>query len=355
MGVLAASEIRAAPRGLVPQLAPKKVLQVLSAFAGRTAAPPMASGGVTGETAGPTEEVAPVAATGVVALQPGTGQSLNPAPPSASSTDPVVQNIAPGGPQAGEGIDLNTDKAEEMAVVETRAVAPAAVTGMKAVTEEGESTPAATAGTEMAGEAGTTAPVAVSKEAAVMGVGTSTRGAAAKVAATAEAEVPTPEAMTGGEAATGTLAPAPTSEVVAPMGGLGLELASAVSAAASTGVGVRAPGPSVRPATSGTAMPTLTAASGSAPALASTTPIPKVWSGSVLCWSSRDDPHKPLFTLDDATEWGKWQALQGGLANVRAALSSALGELDGVVFPGGWALQECSRGKSDFLRLEQWL
>ncbi|XP_014661359.1 uncharacterized protein LOC101759484 [Setaria italica] len=32
-----------------------------------------------------------------------------------------------------------------------------------------------------------------------------------------------------------------------------------------------------------------------------------------------------------------------------------MGKLDDVVVPGGQALQECSRGKSDFLRLEQGL
>nr|XP_034604859.1 stress response protein NST1-like [Setaria viridis] len=47
--------------------------------------------------------------------------------------------------------------------------------------------------------------------------------------------------------------------------------------------------------------------------------------------------------------------MQGGLADVRAALYSALGQMDVVVLPGSQALQECSRGKSDFLRLERGL
>ncbi|XP_022684364.1 uncharacterized protein LOC101757757 [Setaria italica] len=129
----------------------------------------------------------------------------------------------------------------------------------------------------------TPAPAAATEEEAVTVTGTSARGATAEVAAAAEVEVPAPEAVTGagtpaltaateGEVATGTPPPAPASEAVAPTGG---------PAAASTGMG------------------------------------------------------RPLFTLDDATEWGKWQALLGGLVNIRVALSSALGELDGVVFPGG--------------------
>nr|XP_034594520.1 skin secretory protein xP2-like [Setaria viridis] len=265
----------AAPRGLVPQLAPKKALRVLSASVGRTAAPPAASGRVTGETAGPTAEAALAVATGEVVPPPGTGQGVDPAPPSASSADPAVQSIAPGGPQAGEVIDLDADEAEETTAVEMGAVAPAAVTGTAAATEEGEFALTATVGTETAGEAGTLAPVAASKEAAVTGAGTSAWGAATEVAAAAEAGVP---------------APAPASEAVAPMGGSGRALASAVPAAALT---------------SGMVVSILMAASGSAPALASTTPVPKVWSGSVLRWSSHDGP-QPLFTLDDATEWGKW-------------------------------------------------
>nr|TKW39567.1 hypothetical protein SEVIR_1G187300v2 [Setaria viridis] len=92
----------ATPRGLVPQLARKKALRVLFAPAGRTAAPPAASGGVPGEVAGSTAEVAPAAATGGVVPPPGTGEGADPAPPSASSADPAVQSIAPWGPQAGE-------------------------------------------------------------------------------------------------------------------------------------------------------------------------------------------------------------------------------------------------------------
>nr|XP_034569821.1 male-specific lethal 1 homolog [Setaria viridis] len=200
---------------------------------------------------------------------------------------------------------------------------------------EGESTPTAMVGTAVAEEAGTPVPTAATEEEAVTEMGTSAREATA--AAAAKAEVPAPEVLMGagmpasvvatkGEAATGTLAPTPASKVVAPTG---------EPAAASTGAGAHASGPSVRPAASGMVLPVLMAASRSAPASALATPVPKAWRGSVLRWSSRDKPQRPLFTLDDAAEWGKWQALQGSLANVRAALSSTLGELDDVVFPGG--------------------
>nr|XP_034594748.1 mucin-19-like [Setaria viridis] len=335
-----------------PATGVEKALRVLSTPAGRTAAPPAASGGVPGEVVGSTAEVAPAAATGGVVLPPGTGEGADPAPPSTSLADPTVQSIAPRGPQAGEVIDLDADEAEGTTAGETGTDVPAAATGMAVATEEEEPAPAATAGTAAAGEIGTPATAAATEEAVATETGTSARGASAEVAPATEAEVPAPEAPTGAgtpvpavatesDAATGMLAPAPASQAVAPPGR---------PAAASTGAGGCAPGPSVSPAASTTVESVLTALSSSASASASATPVPRAWRGSVLRWSSRDDPQRPLFTLDDATEWGKWQAMQGGLANARAALSSVLGQLDGIVLPGSQALQECSRGKSDLQR-----
>ncbi|XP_004980468.1 nucleoporin NSP1-like [Setaria italica] len=298
-----------------------KALRVSSTSAGQTATPPAASGGVAGETEGPTTEVAPAAATGGVAPSLGTGQGLTPAPSSASLADPAVQSIAPGGPQTGKVIDLDAEgeRAALTVVVETGVVAPVAMTATAVATEEGESTPAATTGTAVAEEVGTPTPAAATKEASATETGTSARGAAVEGSAAVEAELPAHESMTGvgtpalvamteGAAATGTLALAFATEVVAPTDRSRRVLASAVATVALMGVRAHAPGLS-----------------------------------------------RPLFTLDDAVEWGKWQAQQGELANVRAALSSTLGELDGVVVPGGWALQECSWGKSDFLRLERGL
>nr|XP_034594675.1 testis-specific gene A8 protein-like [Setaria viridis] len=110
---------RAASRGLVLQLAPKKALRVLSASAERIAAPSAASGGVPGEVAGPTVEVAPVTATGGVVTPLGVGESADPAPPSASSADPAVQSVVRRGPQVGEVIDLDADEAEGAETTET--------------------------------------------------------------------------------------------------------------------------------------------------------------------------------------------------------------------------------------------
>nr|XP_034594598.1 ribonuclease Y-like [Setaria viridis] len=186
--------------------------------------------------------------------------------------------------------------------------------------------------------------MAAAEEAVVTEAGTSARGVPAEVAPAAEAEVPAPEAPTGaeepasavameGEVATGILAPPPAPEAVA-MSGEPAVASSGGPTAAPTGVGARAPGLSASLAASGMMEPISTVASGSAPASASDTPVPKVWRGSVLHWSSRDDPPRHLFTLDDAAEWRKWQAVQGGLANARTALSSVFGELDSVVLPG---------------------
>ncbi|XP_004971790.1 skin secretory protein xP2-like [Setaria italica] len=372
-GALAASEIRqqvrevledkasitcVAPRDFVPLLAPKKALRVSSASAGRTATPSAASGGVAGETTDPAVEVAPAAATGGVVPQPGKGQGPTPVPPSASLADTAVQSIAPGGPPTEVVIDLDDEVEEEratpMAVVETGAVAPAIVMGTAVATEEREFAPAATTGTAAAGEARTPIPPVATKAAVVAKVGTFARGAAAKAAAAVEVEVPTPGATTGAgtpalvavtkdAAATGTPAPVAVTAAAAAADGSEHALASTTSVATSTRMAVRVPGPSVRPAASGVTASAPTAASGmaalvasgTASTLASVGPTPKAWSGTTLRWMSRDDPHRPLFTLDDVEEWGKGQAVQGGLVNVHTALSSAMGELDGVVIPDG--------------------
>nr|XP_034594674.1 nischarin-like [Setaria viridis] len=200
----------------------------------------------------------------------------------------------------------------------------------------------------MVGEVRTPAPTAAVEEAAVTEAGTSTREVLA--------EVPAPEAPVGveepasavaaeGEVAAGILVPPPASEVMAPSGG---------PAAAAMAAGAQAPGPLASPAASGMMEPVSTAASGSAPASASAASIPRAWRGSVLRWSSREDPPRHLFTLDDAAEWHKWQAVQGGLANTRAALSSVLGELDSVVLPDEivWLreLLDAERGEHGTLR-----
>ncbi|XP_004963707.1 skin secretory protein xP2-like [Setaria italica] len=141
----------------------------------------------------------------------------------------------------------------------------------------------------------------------------------------AGAEEPPSAVATEGEVAAGIPVPPLASEAAPPSG----DLAAALAA-----TGVQAPGPSVDPAASGAVEPASMAAPGSAPALASAATVPRAWRGSVLRWASREDPPRHLFTLDDATEWHKWQAVQGGLAHARAALSSAMGALDNVVLPG---------------------
>nr|XP_034604565.1 flocculation protein FLO11-like [Setaria viridis] len=340
---LLAEKQNATPRGLVPSLAPKKALRVSSTSAGQTTTPPAASGGVAGETAEPTAEVALAAATGGVVPQPGTGQGLTPAPPSASSADPAGHGIAPGGPSTGEVIDLNDEAEEECAaltvVVETGAVAPAIATGTAMATKERESAPAATMGTAVAGEARKPAPAAVAKAAVAAEVGVP--ASTTMTGAGTPASVVMTKAATA--AGTGTPAPVAATEMVAAADGLGRASASTTSAATATRMAAHAPGPSTRPAASGTAVPAPAAASGTvapgavevASTLVSVNPVPKACSGTTLGWMSRDDPQRPLFTLDDVEEWGKWQAVQGRLANVRTALSSVMGELDDVVVPGG--------------------
>nr|XP_034586574.1 skin secretory protein xP2-like [Setaria viridis] len=227
---------RAAPRGLVLQLAPKKALRVSSASAGRTAVPPVASGGVPGGVAGPTEEAAPVTATGGEAASSGAGEGVDPAPPSASPVNPSVQSVTPQGPQAGEVIDLDADEAEGTAATGTGTDVPAAAMGTAAATEERVSASAVAA-----------EGVAVTK------VGTSAPEVPAEVALAAEAEVPARGAPAGAEEPPSAVAvegevdaripvPSPASEAVTPSGD---------PVAAPTATGAQAPGPSVNPAASG--------------------------------------------------------------------------------------------------------
>nr|XP_034604854.1 transcription initiation factor TFIID subunit 4-like [Setaria viridis] len=293
----------AAPRGLVLQLAPKVALRVSSSSVGRTAVPPAASGGVPGEVADPAAGATPVTVTGGVAAASSAGEGVAPVPPSAPPVDPT------------EVVDLDADEAEGTAATGGRMDVPAAATGSAAAaTEEGASAPAAAAE-----EVGTSAP-----------------GISAEVAPAAEAEEPARGAPAGageppsavaaeGEVAAGIPVPPLASEAAPPSGD---------PAAALAATGAQALGPSVNLAASGTVEPASTAAPGSAPASALAATVPRAWRGSVLRWASREDPPRHLFTLDDAAEWHKWQVVQGGLANARAALSSAMGALDNVVLPG---------------------
>nr|TKW03220.1 hypothetical protein SEVIR_7G010200v2 [Setaria viridis] len=279
------------PRGLTLQLAPKKALRLSTSSGGRSVAPPAASGGVPGAAADPPSEVAPVVAAGRATASSAVGGGADSStPPSVPPVAPSAQSAVLPGSQAGEVIDLDVDEAEGTAATGGRADASAAVAG-----SEAEGVPAPGGAVVM--EAGTSAPITP--------VG---------VAPAAEVEVPT-----------------------------------GIPPTALAATSVQVSGPSVDPVASSAMVPTLTAASGSAPASASASSVPRAWRGSVLRWSSRDDPPRHLFALDDVAEWHKWQAVQGGIAQVQAALSSALGVLGNTVLPGSQALQEGSRGKSDFL------
>ncbi|XP_004980914.1 uncharacterized protein LOC101755655 [Setaria italica] len=343
-------KVVAAPWDFVLPLASKKVLRVSTTSAGRAATLPAVSGGVAGETVEPTAKAAPPAATGGRVPQPGTGQGPTPAPPFASAVDPAGQGVAPKVPPASEVIDLD-DEAEgepvgealaaegapmvtaEMVAEEMGAVALVAATEMAATEEEGTSpSPPAATGTTAVVEAGTPAPAAATKAAAAAGMGTPAPAAATKMVAAAER---------AGRASASTTAVGTPTEIAA-----------------------HAPGSSTRPAASGVVAPSPTAASGTvvpgltraASTLVPVNPVPKAWG-----WRSREDPKRPLFVLDDAKEWGKWQAVQDGLANVRAALSSAMGELDGVGVPGGQAAtekdlhdaEELARLKGDYEALQK--
>nr|TKW07288.1 hypothetical protein SEVIR_7G301209v2 [Setaria viridis] len=331
----------AAPRGLVLQLAPKKALTASSSSGGRTAAPPAASGEALGEAAVPSVEAAPVTAADGATAASVAGGGAGPFPPSVPPVAPTAQGVIPPGPQAGEVIDLDADEAEDTTATGGGTDAPAAVAGSAAAaTEEGVPAPAAAAKEAVATEAGTSAPIIPA------GVAPAAEAEGPAGGTPAGAEEPPQVVAAEGEVAAGIPILPLASEAVPPLGD---------PAAASVATSVQAPGPSVNPAASGVMVPTSTAAPGSAPASALAATVPRAWRGSVLRWASREDPPRHLFTLDDAAEWHKWQAVQGGLANARAALSSAMGALDNVVLPGSQALQECSRGKSDFLRLERGL
>nr|XP_034594543.1 nascent polypeptide-associated complex subunit alpha, muscle-specific form-like [Setaria viridis] len=327
--VLEDAEQRAAPRDFVPPLAPKKALRVSSTSAERAATPPAASGGITGETAGPTAEAASVAATGVRVSQSGTGQGPIPAPPSASTVDPAGQGVVPGVPPAGEVIDLNDGAEEEpageasaaegapmatweMAAAEMGAVASVAATETAAAVEEGKSAPAAVTGTTAAVEAGTPAPGAATETAAAAEAGTPTPAAAM------EAGTHAPAAATEALAAAGTGTPALAAAmetVAAAAERAGRTSASTTAVATSTEIATHVPGSSMRLAASRAVAPAPAAASGTAAlgsaraasTLVQVNPVPKVWGGPTLRWRSREDPQRPLFMLDDAEEWGKWQ------------------------------------------------
>nr|XP_034591725.1 tropomyosin-1, isoforms 33/34-like [Setaria viridis] len=264
-------------------LAPKKALRLSASSEGRTAVLPAASGGVPGEAADPAVEVAPAAAAGGATAASAAAGGTNPTPPSVASVVPTVQGAILPGSHAGEVIDLDADKAEGTVATGGREDAPAAVAGPEA---EGTPAPEGAAAAEVVvTEAGASAPI-------------------------------TPEGV------------APAAEAEGPTG-----MPLAASAAAS----VQVPGSLVDPAALGAMVPTSTAASGSAPASTSASSVPRAWRGSVLRWSSRDDPPRHLFALDDATKWHKWQAVQGSIAHVQAALSSALGVLGNTVLPGSQA------------------
>ncbi|XP_004974654.1 skin secretory protein xP2-like [Setaria italica] len=253
------------------------------------------------------------------------------------------------------------------AVTEEGKSAPAAMTGIAAAAEAGVPTPAAATKAAMEAEVGVPAP-AVPTEAGTPASAVAMKAAAAvgtgtpALAAAMETGTPAPAAATKAVAAagTGTPTPAAATETVAVADGAERASASTMATTTSSETAAHVPGPSMRPAESGAVAPVPAVASGTAvpgSAGAATTlvpvnPVPKAWGGPTLRWMSREDPPRPLFMLDDAEEWGKWQAVQGRLANVHAALSSVMGELDGVVVPDGQALQECSQGRSDFLRLE---
>nr|XP_034586590.1 uncharacterized protein D806_0078-like [Setaria viridis] len=157
-------------------------------------------------------------------------------------------------------------------------------------------------------------------------------GAAAVKAPVSEAEVSVPVAPTG-------VIPAAETEVP-----------TEVPSAAVVATGVQAPEPSVDPGVSGVVMSSSTTTSESGLVLPSASSVPGAWRGHILRWTSRDDPPRRLYALDDAAEWHKWQAMHGGVAQVQAALTSALGVLANTVVPGS---QEGSLEKSDFLRRQR--
>ncbi|XP_012699950.1 uncharacterized protein LOC105913966 [Setaria italica] len=160
-------------------------------------------------------------------------------------------------------------------------------------------------GTAAATEERASASAVAAEGAAVTKVGTSAPEVPAEVALAAEAEVPARGAPAGaeeppsvvaveGEVAARIPVPSPASEAVTP---------SSDPAAAPKATGAQAPGPSVNPTASGMVESASTAAPGAAPASALAATVPRAWRGSVLRWTSREDPPRHLFTLDDAAEW----------------------------------------------------
>ncbi|XP_022684112.1 Holliday junction resolvase MOC1, chloroplastic-like [Setaria italica] len=287
------------PRGISLRLAPKKALLTSSSSGGRAAASPAASGGVPGVAADPPTGVAPAESAVGAAAASAAGGGADSTPPAAPPIAPLAQGVIPPGPQVGEVIDLDADEAEEAVMTGGRADAPAAMAGSEA---EGALAP---------------------------------EDAAAAEAAVPEAEVSAPVAPAGVTLAAET------------------EVPTGVPLAASAATSVQSPGPSADPVVSGVLMPASTATSESASVPPSASSVPGAWRGPVLRWTSRDDPPRRLYALDDAAEWHRWQAMHGGVAQVQAALTSALGVLANAVVPGSQALQEGSREKSDFLRWQR--
>nr|XP_034592463.1 nascent polypeptide-associated complex subunit alpha, muscle-specific form-like [Setaria viridis] len=294
-----AAPLGTSPRGVSLRLAPKKALLASSSSGGRAAAPPAATGGAPGVATGPPAEVAAMESVGGTAAESAAGGGADSTPPAAPPIAPPPRAVVPPGPQAGEVIDLDADKAKEAETTEGRADAPAAM----AVSEA----------------EGVLAPEdAAAAKAAVPEAGISLPVAPAGVTLAAEMEVPT-----------------------------GVPLAAAVA------TGAQAPEPSADPGVSGVMMSSSTATSESAFVPPSASSVPGAWRGPVLRWTSRDDPPRRLYGLDDAAEWHRWQAMHGGVAQVQAALTSALGVLANTMVPGSQALQEGSREKSDFLRRQR--
>nr|XP_034604631.1 uncharacterized protein LOC117864613 [Setaria viridis] len=284
--------IGASPRGVSPRLAPKKVLRSSSSSGGRAAAPPAATGGVPGVAAGLPAEVA--AAAGSAA-----GGGADPTPPAAPPVVLPAQAAIPPGSQAGEVIDLDADEAEDAETTVGGADAPADVARSEA---EGALVP---------------------------------EGAAVVEVPMSEGEVSVPAAPTG---------VLPAAEADVPI---------EVPSAAVVATGVQAPESSVDPGISGVVMSSSATTSESGPVPPSASSVPGAWRGHILRWSSRDDPLRRLYALDNAAEWHKWQVVHGGVARAQAALTSALEALADTVVPGNQALQEASLEKSNFLRRQR--
>ncbi|XP_012704475.1 uncharacterized protein LOC101760708 [Setaria italica] len=134
-------------------------------------------------------------------------------------------------------------------------------------------------------------------------------GRADAPAAVAGSEAEGTPAPGGAAAAEAVVTEPGTSAPITPVGvapAAQAEVPTGIPLTASAATSVQVLGPSVDPAASSAMVPTLTAVH--------------------------------LFALDDAAEWHKWQAVQGGIAHVQAALSSALGVLGNTVLPGSQGL-----------------